>query len=164
VEQGLRIDNSELLVDVLKPEYLNEILEIEQASFPVPWTRGMFRREMHIPFSHFYVLKEKVSGLVVAYGGFWLVRDEMHVTNLAVQQSWRHRGIGSRFLHMLLKEGRCQGAKEAILEVRPSNKPAEKLYKKLGFHQVGVRKFYYSDGEHALLMHRKLDREQKDVI
>ena len=44
----------------------------------------------------------------------------------------------------------------AFLEVRASNAAACRLYSKMGFEEVGIRKGYYSDGEDALLMEKRL--------
>ena len=46
------------------------------------------------------------------------------------------------------------GAEEYYLEVRVSNEPAIRLYKKLGFNVVKVLQGYYLDGEDAYLMAR----------
>ncbi|MEM4138682.1 MAG: GNAT family N-acetyltransferase, partial [Sulfolobaceae archaeon] len=45
---------------------------------------------------------------------------------------------------------------EVFLEVRVSNVPAISLYKKLGFREVKVLRYYYADGEDAYLMAREL--------
>ena len=52
----------------------------------------------------------------------------------------------------------ARGAERMTLEVRPSNTPALRLYKGLGFAAIGVRKKYYQDNdEDAILMwHTKL--------
>ena len=39
-----------------------------------------------------------------------------------------------------------------ILEVRPSNRRAQLLYRRLGYHVIGRRPRYYGDGEDALVM------------
>jgi ribosomal-protein-alanine N-acetyltransferase len=79
--------------------------------------------------------------------------DEAHVTTFATRGAWRRQGIGERLLLALLDLARAHGAREATLEVRPSNTAARRLYEKYGFRNVGVRPRYYSDNhEDALIM------------
>jgi len=139
---------------------LEEVVKIESVSFPEPWSLAMFYHELILPFSHFYVMRrdsqEKKKGTMVAYGGFWMVKDEAHITNLAVHPDYRNRGIGSEFLGILLENAKNLGAKVATLEVRTSNKTGQRLYEKLGFRKVGVRKGYYAySGEDAIVMEKR---------
>jgi ribosomal-protein-alanine N-acetyltransferase len=138
---------------------LEEVVKIESVSFPEPWSLAMFYHELVLPFSHFYVMRkdsqEKGKGVIVAYGGFWMVKEEAHITNLAVHPDYRNRGVGSRFLGFLLEKAKNLGAKTATLEVRTSNKIGQRLYEKWGFKKVGVRKGYYAyAGEDAIVMEK----------
>ena len=93
---------------------------------------------------------------MVAYGGFWMVKDEAHITNLAVHPDYRNRGIGSKLLGFLLEKAKNLGANAATLEVRTSNKAGQRLYEKWGFIKVGVRKGYYAyTGEDAIVMEKR---------
>jgi ribosomal-protein-alanine N-acetyltransferase len=75
-----------------------------------------------------------------------------HVISIAVLSEWRRRGIGSALMVELLKGFKRVGCEEAFLEVRVSNKPAIRLYEKLGFRRVDILRGYYKDGEDAYLM------------
>jgi ribosomal-protein-alanine N-acetyltransferase len=139
---------------------LEEVVKIESLSFPEPWSLAMFYHELVLPFSHFHVMRkdsqEKAKGIMVAYGGFWMVKDEAHITNLAVHPDYRSRGIGSKLLGFLLEKAKNLGAKIATLEVRTSNKIGQRLYEKWGFRKVGVRKGYYAyAGEDAIVMEKR---------
>ena len=46
--------------------------------------------------------------------------------------------------------------KTIYLEVSNFNLLAQKLYKEIGFKQCGIRKNYYSKGDHALLFNLDL--------
>ena len=95
---------------------------------------------------------------VVGYLCLWAVADEVHVTNLAVDPAWRGEGIGRLLLGTLLVHHRASGARRAFLEVRPGNVEARRLYRGLGFQEVGRRRGYYVDtGEDALLLEARLD-------
>jgi len=90
---------------------------------------------------------------VIGYAGLWFVLDEAHVTSVAVRGDLRRTGIARRLLLAacgLALERRCI---LLTLEVRASNKGAQRLYETLGMHRAGIRRGYYSDNrEDAWLM------------
>ena len=55
----------------------------------------------------------------------------------------RQRGLGSRMLMHLMEQARELGVEYMLLEVRPSNQVAIKLYTDRGFNEIGIRKAYY---------------------
>jgi ribosomal-protein-alanine N-acetyltransferase len=142
---------------------LEAVLEIERASFVTPWSRRAFLHELERnPVAEAWVARagggEPDAGGVVGYVCLWIVADEVHVTNLAVHPAHRGQGIGSRLLVTALVRHRARGARRALLEVRPSNVEALRLYRALGFREVGRRRRYYVDtGEDALLLEATLD-------
>ena len=90
---------------------------------------------------------------LAAYGGFWLMVDEAHITSIAVRRSMRGQGLGELMLVGLIDWAIQLGARWISLEVRVSNYVAQNLYRKYGFKQTGVRPRYYSDNqEDALVM------------
>ena len=52
-------------------------------------------------------------------------------------------GFGRRLLEHLMERAAAGGVNEAFLEVRPSNLAAIRLYQRLGFEQIGIRRGYY---------------------
>lgn len=138
----------------LQQEHLNEILEIEGKSFPQPWTRSMFERELSLPISHFFVAR--LDDRIVGYGGYWQIDCEGHIVNLAVDPAYRARGYGRQILTYCLDLMARQNISRALLEVRQSNQPARALYESLGFVVVGQRRKYYTT-EDALLMEKNME-------
>lgn len=143
---------------------LEAVLAIERASFVTPWSRRAFLHELERNrVAEAWVAREaggSTSGPdpVVGYVCLWIVADEVHVTNLAVHPAHRGRGIASRMLVAALVRRRALGARRALLEVRPANIEARRLYRSLGFREVGRRRNYYVDtGEDALLLEATLD-------
>lgn len=137
----------------MKAGDLEEIMKIEQASFPLPWTKGMFEQELIIDSSHFYVVRALPSKEIIGYGGFWQVLEELHLVNLAVKPEYRKQGWGRKLLHYLLCQGKALGLRRATLEVRASNISAQNLYEKVGFKNIATRKGYYADNlEDAVIM------------
>lgn len=131
---------------------IDDVLVVEKNSFSVPWTRGSFEKEIKKNLlSKYYVAV--VEEKVVAYGGMWLIIDEAHVTNIAVQPEYRGKKIGKELVSFMIQEARGLGINKMTLEVRRSNTVAQNLYKALGFIPCGVRPGYYHDnGEDAIIM------------
>lgn len=135
--------------------HLPPVLAIEREAYPDPWTEGMFRQEVSSGMSHFYLGFREDA--LIAYGGFWLVLDEAHITKVTVAAPWRGQGYGRTMVVHLLRAAVALRAKVARLEVRESNQPARRLYDQLGFVCVGLRKGYYAKtNETAVVMKRDL--------
>ena len=136
----------------LRVEHLGEMQEIENQSFDAPWPGGAYRSELTANRLARY-LGGRRDGMLVGFGGIWLMVDEAHVTTLAVRPSERSRGVGTMLLLALLAAARDGGAAIATLDVRVSNLRAQRLYERLGFRPVGRRVHYYDDnGEDAVIM------------
>ena len=136
----------------MTPADLDQVDAIEQATFPTPWSRADYLRELtQNPVARYLVAVR--GGEVAGFAGAWIILDESHITNIAVREDLRGQGIGRQLTTALLQYLSNLGAAYATLEVRVSNAPAISLYQSLGFLQVGKRKKYYEDnGEDALLM------------
>ena len=90
---------------------------------------------------------------IIGFTSMWVMADEAHITNIAVRQSHQRQGIGELLLISIIDLANELKASIVTLEVRVSNLPAQKLYRKYGFEQVGLRRNYYTDNrEDALLM------------
>jgi ribosomal-protein-alanine N-acetyltransferase len=140
------------IIRPIAPEDIDVVWTIEKLCFSIPWSRQSFVLEIEKNKCARYFVAED-SGVVVGYGGVWLVVDEAHITNIAVHPLFRRRGIGRAILRALMTEAHRIGIEKMTLEVRISNKAAQGLYRKLGFIEMGVRKGYYSDNnEDALIM------------
>ena len=118
---------------------------------------------LHTQFSNYCALRppvESQGGLpsILAYGGYWLMGDEVHIVTIATHPHYRRRGLSESLLVQMIEQCRNQGARLVTLEVRVSNLAAQQLYAKLGFVEVGLRRAYYHDNrEDAVLMTLYLD-------
>ena len=134
------------------PADVDQVTGIEQATFAVPWSRESFQREMEKNVAARYLVAEK-GDRVIGYAGAWVILDECHITNIAVSEPERGKGIGRMLVEALMQYVSNLGAAYATLEVRVSNTRAIHLYESLGFIRMGRRKRYYEDnGEDAWLM------------
>ena len=93
------------------------------------------------------------DGKVAGYCGLLQSFDEADITNVAVHPEYRRLGIACQMLEQLMEQGATRGIQRYTLEVRVSNTAAVKLYQKLGFASVGIRKnFYAFPTEDAMIM------------
>ena len=133
-------------------EDVPQVHEIELKTFHTPWSYQSFVDEMTTNKCARYIVAEE-DGKVLGYAGAWMIFDEGHITNIAVDESVRGKGIGAGVTKALMQYAANLGVQYMTLEVRRSNEVAQKLYQKLGFIKLGVRKKYYEDnGEDAFLM------------
>ena len=145
----------------MKVEDLDQVMEIERASFPTPWSRGSFEVEITRNPNAFYIVAE-LEGKVIGFAWMWVTAGEGHITNIAVHPKFRRCGLGELLVVSLIERCIAERAKGVILEVREHNLAAQELYRKCGFVQVGKRKHYYLDtGEDALVLYLSgLDRPE----
>ena len=132
-------------------EDVPQVHEIELKTFHTPWSYQSFVDEMTTNKCARYIVAEE-DGKVLGYAGAWLIFDEGHITNIAVDEAYRGRGIGIGVTQALMQYAANMGVQYMTLEVRKSNVVAQNMYKKLRFIELGVRKRYYEDnGEDAYL-------------
>lgn len=121
---------------------LDRVLDIEQVSFPSPWSRTAFENELHKPISLFLVAQvgEDVAGYIIAYH----YAESSHIVNIAVAPEYRRHGIGRRLLERAIEEARMDNLDFVFLEVRASSLPAQRLYESMGFRPIKRLPNYYS--------------------
>ncbi len=134
---------------------IGQIAKIEAATFLGPWPANYFR-DCQSAGHDCFVLEN--GGIIEAYAVMAVARRVAHLLNLCVRESLRGRGRGRRLLAFMI-ETAADRAKGLVLEVRVSNHSAIRLYRCMGFEEVGLRRQYYPtpDGrEDALVMFRSL--------
>ena len=137
----------------MTPADLDEVVRAEAQIYPYPWTLGNFADSLRSGYSS-WVLRD-AGHVLQAYGIIMLALDEAHLLNLSVARECQRQGLGWRTLDWLADVARGYGARTMLLEVRPSNPAAIRLYDRYGFQRIGVRRGYYPalDGrEDAVVM------------
>lgn len=134
---------------------LDSVLRIEEDSFNLPFSRGLFEKFMRQ--EDFYCWVALHGEELVGYAVYAVAADEVDLLNIAIDKRWRRRGIGSLMVRHILEQLMELGSRRIFLEVRPSNTVAMAFYDKLGFFQIGIRPGYYHDsGEDALVYSRDI--------
>jgi ribosomal-protein-alanine N-acetyltransferase len=164
-----------LTVRRMEVEDIPQVMAIEKASFPTPWSATSYRHELtQNEHSHYVVVHEKdapsaaaVDGwlerwlsrlkpdapALIGYGGFWILGEEAHISTIAVHPEWRGHGLGELLLVAMMDLALGLDAELVTLEVRVSNEVAQNLYRKYLFRKAGRRRRYYRDNdEDALIM------------
>ena len=155
-----------IVIEPAQTDDLEAIVAIEQRSYSFPWARKVLQAEINgKTFAHVYVARlpqnsGSPASKLIGYHYFWLVADEIHILNIAVDPDYQGCGCGKQLLQFALDFGQARGAASAFLEVRASNDAAQQLYKACGFQRIGIRKQYYADNnEDAYVMKKQLDGE-----
>ena len=135
---------------------LAAVAKIEQLSYAFPWSENIFRDCLRVGYT---CRALDLAGQIIGYGVMSVGAGEAHILNVCVRDEFRNLGFGRRLLEQLLERAAGTGVGEAFLEVRPSNLAAIRLYQRLGFEQIGIRRGYYQapDGrEDAIVLKRDL--------
>lgn len=143
--------NSFQRIRFMKIEDIDNVTKIEQSLFSLPWTKQDFLEAIEQEDKLYLCVEEQ--GNIIAYCGLTQILDEGYITNVAVAKESQNQGIGFQMLTELIMLGREREIHAFTLEVREHNIAARKLYAKLGFEEVGIRKNFYSfPTENAVIM------------
>lgn len=139
-------------------EDLEQVILIEHEIFIFPWTLGNFRDSIKAGYAC-RVLTRQENDQLMGYGILMMGGDEAHLLTLGIGSAWQKQGYGAHLLQYFIQLARGEGARSILLDVRASNTNAARLYQRLGFEQIAVRKGYYPamcGKEDALVMRRIL--------
>lgn len=129
------------------------VARLEAECFSSPWSQQALEAELVNEKAYFQVAL--ISGSLAAYMGMHIILDECYITNVAVSEDFRRRGIGEALVKNALSIAEKNKCCFITLEVRKSNEKAVALYEKCGFENMGERKdFYSSPKENAIIMTR----------
>ncbi|MBR4858166.1 MAG: ribosomal protein S18-alanine N-acetyltransferase [Clostridia bacterium] len=143
-------------VEKMKGEHIPRVAELERQCFSQPWSEKGLAEELDNENSHFLVA---VADGLAGYIGVQEICGEAYITNVAVFEDYRKRGIGRALLEAACKGAEGRGCEFITLEVRESNLSAIALYESEGFEVAGVRKNFYSDPtENGIIYTKNFER------
>lgn len=120
---------------------LDAVVLLEADLYPFPWTRGNFQDALTSGYSAWTLRGARRE--LIAYSIVMIAVDEAHLLNLSVARTYQRCGYGWRTLEWMATCARDYGARSMLLEVRPSNPDALRLYARYGFARIGMRRGYY---------------------
>jgi len=144
-----------------RPGDLDAIMALETSIFDTDaWSPAMMARDVADPSCYYLVAfhpdhPERID----AYAGLLAPNGaaEADIQTIAVAEPARGHGLGRALMQTLIGEARKRGAREVFLEVRADNPSAQRLYRRLGFDGVGVRRGYYQpDNVDAIVMRLRI--------
>lgn len=157
-----------LLLRYMTVADLPQVMEIDRLSFEIPWSEKSYRYEINESSQSYMVVLEwnrwqvatrwqrwlnirpYTEHRIVGYGGMWYIAGEAHISTIAVHPKGRGHGWGEILLAGMVRRGIVLEADEIALEVRVSNRRAQKLYEKYAFQTVDIKQHYYrNNGEDA---------------
>ncbi|WP_306473318.1 ribosomal protein S18-alanine N-acetyltransferase [Mogibacterium diversum] len=148
-------DKAKIRVRIAKSSDLDDIYELDMQTFAMPWSKEALSYDI-LENDNAFVIVAEYEGEFAGYADIWTVLDEADLNSIAVRVDFRRKGIGDAIMLAMTEMLSANGVATINLEVRVSNMPAIKLYKKYGFNECGVRPGYYLDnGEDALIMKRE---------
>ncbi len=147
------------------PDDLQSVMQINRVCLPENYT-DFFFIDLHQRFPETFIVSEekgKILGYIMCrievglsnYGFGGLVRKG-HIVSIAVLPQARRKGAAKTLINRALEGMAYYRAKQGFLEVRVTNEIAISLYKQLGFEITRTINGYYSDGEDAYVMTKKI--------
>jgi ribosomal-protein-alanine N-acetyltransferase len=147
------------------PDDLHSVMQINRVCLPENYM-DFFFMDLHQRFPETFIVAEenrKILGYIMCrievglanFGLGGLIRKG-HVVSIAVLPQGRRKGVAQALMIAAMEGMSHYKAKLCYLEVRVTNDAGVSLYKKLGFEASRTIKGYYSDGEDAYVMTKKL--------
>lgn len=148
------------VIRFMEEKDVESVAEIEKECFRTPWSEQSLKEELQNGNARFFVAE--ISGEIAGYMGTISVYGECSVTNVAVKEKFRNKGIASGLIERAILTSILNDDEFITLEVRKSNSPAISLYEKFGFIKMGERKnFYRLPTEDAFIYNKYLKGENK---
>ena len=134
------------------------VARLEADVFVDPWPAHLYLQEVEQPLRYQRVVVNGSRAVVAYLFACWQV-DELHVLKVATHPLHEGRGLATSLMDEARLEAQRTGARGLVLEVRPSNRRAIRLYRHLGYNIITRRPHYYANGEDALVMSLELGPE-----
>lgn len=149
-------------MQVLDASWAARLAELDQGAGPYPWRE---RQYADSATASDLILGAVEGNALTALAVLRFVLDEAELLNIAVAHARQGQGFGRAWLSRVLDTCRERGARNVFLEVRNSNLPAQALYRRAGFQDIGRRRDYYptqTGREDALCLALTLSEETRE--
>ena len=118
---------------------------IDQAAHGEQWSQRIFQDELeHDDRIH---LVAEADQQVIGHAAAFVDGPSCRITNVAVAADSAGNGHGSALLMALLRTVLTHRISNLQLEVRPSNRRAQRMYSRFGFVPVGVERNFYGHAD-----------------
>ena len=107
-------------------KYIGGVASLERECFSHPWSEKSLREELDNDQAHF--LCAVVDGCVAGYIGVQEIVGEAYITNVAVSEKFRRRGIAEKLLEEAERGAIKRGCVLITLEVRAKKSEQERIF------------------------------------
>ena len=144
----------EVIIRRARPEDISAITDIEEVSFPDPWSAAVLADTLTYFQKTFFVATYRGSLIGFIAGGLEDTGEETygHICNLAVALPFRGKGVGKLLVQREEHQFAIELASGVQLEVRLSNYAARQFYRAIGYREAFHIDRYYANGEDAVVM------------
>ncbi len=142
---------------------IDRVYSIELVAHRAPWSRDILSDCVFVGYDCRVIEIEDEGAFELASYIICRYNENIcHVLNLCVAPALQGKGYGNVLLQNVIDCPAQPTTESLLLEVRPTNTPALRLYHKMGFQQVGVKRGYYRDEssiEDAVVLQKQLIRK-----
>lgn len=151
-EQTITLAGEKYSVRAIKLDDIKDLLSIEREVYAgeLPWTKTAFLVELQSTDPHLYLLIQK-AGKTVGFIGCRIFGQDAHITNVAVLTRYQGKGLGSFLIREVQQFAKINQCETISLEVRISNKNAQRVYRQLGFVSNTIKTDYYTENKEDAL-------------
>lgn len=144
-----------IIISKMQDEDIEEALLTEQSHNIHILSKNILKEDIKNKNYNYLVAKNN-DGKIIGYIGISYVLDSADIISIVVHKDYTKKGIATLLLQEIFTFAKENNIQKIMLEVRSSNLPAQKLYEKLGFKQITIRKNYYDNTEDALIYEKEL--------
>lgn len=141
------------MIEKLSPLSVNEIFALYRDDFLDGWNENMLKDAFNGGLYHAFGVREDKK--LIGFIGVSLGLDFADIESVYTDKEYRRKGIAEKLILTALDFIEQNGINKTLLEVKESNLGAIKLYEKVGFTKISVRKKYYADQSNAVIMARE---------
>lgn len=128
---------------VIRPLCLDDVAAlqaIDERAHGEAWSYATFAGQVDDrAYSH--LVATTSDGELLGHAATWLDNGSLRVINVATSEASAGQGVASTLLLALFADA-CS-AERVVLEVRPSNRRAQRLYSRFGFAPAGIERSFY---------------------
>lgn len=130
---------------------IDKVVGLDNRAFSKPWNEQSFKDEICKDYAYYFVAQ--TDNKIIGYIGIWCIYETAELIRVAVLPEFQGQGIAGGLIQMATDCAKSNGCERMILEVRDTNIAARRLYERVGFKKISIRRGYY-DGEDAIIMER----------
>ena len=143
------------LVSADESALISEIAELDRRSVGADaWSAETLAEECERDGGYVLAYTDE-NGALAGFAVFSSVLDEGCLNSIAVSETCRRRGAGTKIIEKMTEILAEKGVKTISLEVRESNTAAVTLYERCGFQRAGIRRNFYREPKENAVIYLK---------